>query len=703
MNASFNMTSMTVGNLVDQIANGSIRLPDLQRPFVWPKSKVRDLFDSMYRGYPVGEIMFWLGGHLDESSRSISGAESPAMQYSIIDGQQRLTSLFSVIRSHEVRDADYQKRRITIAFQPFEGKFEVTNASVEKNPQWVPDISAIFNDPYSARDTFVERWERANPDDSLSGERKNTVEKAFQEVHALLKYQFSVVTLLESTNKETVADIFVRINSEGVSLVASDFILTWLSVFWPDGREKIERFARLSRLTTARASEIEGEKVDWTPFNHFVRINAGQVVRLLVAIGQNRGPLIDAYSALQAKNKDGGADVARQNEELDKLKAALPIVTNKIHWDEFWKAIQLGGFRSGRMTTSNSNLLYSYVMFLIGRERFKVELPVLRRAIARWFFMCQLTGRFTGSPESRIQRELDALGDLPETNQQAFLDYIERIIANELSEDFWSLRMPEAMVSSAAAISPSFQCYLAALNTLGADLFMISMKVHDWMDPTTSVRKGTELHHLFPRAFLEREYGISDVRRRNQIANFAPTDWKTNQTISDKPPYEYWDELVQKQMRVPEMLEQQKFWHALPENWYNLSYNEFLEKRRQLIAQVTKKGFEAIGSGLFEPISNQSTFIEPDGDRLLPSDISALVDLGIIRPGSVLVESETEFGVEATVTDDMNIVVEDRTFDDLNEASTFLGAENVHGVDFWGLISDDKVQSIRQIADATDV
>lgn len=701
MNASFNMTQMTVGNLVDQTANGSISLPDLQRPFVWPKSKVRDLFDSMYRGYPVGEIMFWLGRDEDEKTRSISGVENPAMQYSIIDGQQRLTSLFSVIRRHEVRDADYQKRRITIAFQPFEGKFEVSNASIERNPQWVPDISSIFDDPYAAQDNFFERWELANPEGSLSSEQQKMVRRAFAEVHGLLKYQFSVVTLLETTSKETVADIFVRINSEGVSLVASDFILTWLSVFWSEGREAIERFARLSRVTTARASEIEETKIDWTPFNHFLRVNAGQVVRLLVAIGQNRGPLIDAYSALQAKNKDGGADVALQNQELEKLKAALPIVTNKLHWDEFWKAIQLGGFRSGRMTTSNSNLLYSYVMFLIGRERFKVDLPVLRRAIARWFFMCQLTGRFTASPESRIQRELDALGDLPDTSQQAFLDYIDRVIANELSDDFWSLRMPEAMVSSAAAISPSFQCYLGALNILGADLFMISMKVHDWMDPTTSTQKGTELHHLFPRAFLEREYGITDVRRRNQIANFAPTDWKTNQTISDKPPYEYWDDLVKKQMRVPAMLEAQQFWHALPDNWQNLGYNEFLEKRRQLIAQVTRKGFETIGSGLFEPISNQSSFVEPAGEVRLPSDISELFELGIIKPGNVLVESETESGIETTVTEDLHVVINGHVFDDINEACAYLGAENINGADFWGVHLDDRVQSIRQIADSS--
>jgi hypothetical protein len=311
--------------------------------------------------------------------------------------------------------------------------------------------------------------------------------------------------------------------------------------------------------------------------------------------------------------------------------------------------------------------------------------------------MCQLTGRFTGSPESRIQRELDALGDLPDTSPQGFLDYIDRIISNELSDDFWSLRMPEAMVSSAPAISPSFQCYLAALNILGADLFMISMKVHDWMDPTTSTQKGTELHHLFPKAFLEREYGISDVRRRNQIANYAPTDWKTNQMISDKPPYEYWDDLVEKQMRVPEMLEQQKFWHALPDDWQNLGYNEFLDKRRQLMAQVTKKGFESIGSGLFEPISNQSSFVEPDMELSASSDIATLVDLGVLQLGDVLVESEPQFGVETRVTDDLTVILSEHVFDNLDSACAYLGAENVRGIDFWALVKDGEARPIRQL------
>ncbi len=697
---SFNMTQMAAGNLVDSIANNTIILPDLQRPFVWPKSKVRDLFDSMYRGYPVGELMFWLGGPTVEEGKSISGETSGNAQYAIIDGQQRLTSLFAVIKREEVKDADYQKKKIVIAFEPFEEKFEVLNASIKKNSSWVPDIADVFSDSIGARRRFLQRWEDSHGGEALDLEREARVERSLTRVSNLLKYPFSVVTLLEGTSKETVADIFVRINSEGVPLNAADFILTWFSVFWPEGREAIERFARHSRISTQRATEIEETIVDWTPLNHFLKLSAGQLVRLLVAVGQNRGPLSDAYAVLQAKNSDGGADTNQQNEELKKLENALPLVTKRIHWDEFWKAIQLGGFRSYRMTTSNNNLLYSYVMFILGREKFNVELPQLRRAIARWFFMCQITGRFTGSPESKAQRELDALADLSSNSGEAFLEYIERVIRNELSDDFWTLRMPEALASSGPSISPTFQAYLASLNVMDADLFMISLKVHDWMDPTISAEKGTELHHLFPRAYLEREYGITDVKRRNQIANFAPTDWKTNQTISDKPPGDYWPALVEKQVRDTEMLQKHLFWHALPSDWYNLEYNEFLEQRRILMAEVTRAGFEQIGQGLHEPVPNRFDIDEVAQSTAFSHDVADLVEKGLLSPGETLVAADASIQAEGFITADLNLNVNSQLFDDLDFATKSFGLESVSGLDFWAKDVDGERITIRELVEA---
>src|SRR5699024_11005518 len=118
--------------------------------------------------------------------------------------------------------------------------------------------------------------------------------------------RFEVVHIQKDVDKRLVADVFVRINSEGMNLKAYDYILTWLSVFWPEGRDQIENFARESRMTPERASEIAGQRVAWTPKNPYLAVETGHLVRAMVALGQNRAKLIDAYANLQAKDRATG-------------------------------------------------------------------------------------------------------------------------------------------------------------------------------------------------------------------------------------------------------------------------------------------------------------------------------------------------------------------------------------------------------------
>ena len=177
------------------------------------------------------------------------------------------------------------------------------------------------------------------------------------------------------------------------------------------------------------------------------------------------------------------------------------------------------------------NVVASYVIFLLGRTRYSVELARLRRLIARWFFMSQLTGRYTGSSESQIQKDLDMFAEVPEGDADGFAARVEKTIEITVTNDFWEFNAPQSLVSSSYKLSPVYQCYLAALNYLDADMFMLRMKVREWMDPALPTVKGLEGHHLVPRRYQEKELGITDTKRINQVANFAPTDWHTNVQI----------------------------------------------------------------------------------------------------------------------------------------------------------------------------
>ena len=685
MPAIFKTVPWQVEQLVSSVASGAVQLPDLQRPFVWPATKVRDLFDSMYRGYPVGMLMFWdVPAHGE--THSIAAGAMLSATHQIIDGQQRLTSLYAAMKGHPVHDEAYRERTITISFNPFSEKFEVRTPALARSTQWVEDISTCFTSPIKAAKAFLTRLAASGT--AVSDDEEDRLQNVFIKLSDLSKYQFDVVHIQQDADKRLVADIFVRINSEGVRLKAYDYILTWLSVFWPEGREAVEAFARNSRISPQRATEIAGHRVDWTALNPYIAVENGHLVRAMVAFGQGRGRLQDAYAALQAKDRATGfVDPDRQEAELDKLKWALPIVTNPTNWTEYVHAIQTAGFRSYKNITSNMNLVYSYVIFLMGRTHYKVELAALRRVIARWLFTAQLTGRYTGSAESQIQKDLDRISGVAPGDGDGFLRLLNEIIDSQVTADFWQYGMPQQLVTSGPGLSPHYQCYLAALNILDAEMFMLEdPRVRQWMDPSLPAVKGMEGHHLFPRAYQEKVLGTTDIKRINQAANFAPTDWATNIWIDDRDPAEYWPDLVARRWRGQEWLDRQLYWHALPHGWESMEYEDFLAARRSLMAQVTRDAFVKLSGGQAEALQPAAAI----QDVLEEPTLQYLVESGLLVAGDLLDPVDPEWEVDAVIADDGTLVIDGtETFDSLDEAAHHLNVTNMSGFTFWALETQD--------------
>lgn len=682
MSAIFKIVSWQVEQLISGVQQGSISLPDLQRPFVWPARKVRDLFDSMYRGYPVGTLMFWDVAE-EDSSRSISGASDITAAHQIVDGQQRLTSLYAAMKGLAVQDDSYRRKSITISFHPFTERFEVATAATSRSVEWITDIANVFRSPYDAQEDFLDGLVAAGRE--LTRDRKRSLGGVFRRLEGLRQYQFEVVHIQKDVDKRLVADIFVRINSEGVKLKAYDYILTWLSVFWPEGRDQIEDFARRSRMTPERASEIAGTRVEWTPKNPYLAVETGHIVRAMVAMGQNRAKLIDAYANLQAKDRaTGQVNSEKQERELEKLRRALPIVTDRVNWTEFIRSIQIAGFRSHAGITSNMNVVASYIVFLLGRTRYSVELTRLRTLIARWFFMAQLTGRYTGSSESQIQKDLDMFAEVAAGDADGFADLVNKTISITVTNDFWEFNAPQSLVSSSYKLSPVYQCYLAALNYIDADMFMLRMKIREWMDPSIPMIKGLEGHHLFPRHYQESVLGIKDTKRINQVANFAPTDWHTNQQISDRAPAEYWPELVAERGGDTEWMAKQCYWHALPDRWHELPYDEFLEKRRKLLAEVTRDAFERLGREGHGHVPLAAA--PPLEETTEEVSLSSLLDEGYLLPGDQLDPADPDWVIDAVITEDGTIQIDGvHEFDTLDDATHFLDVTNVSGFEFWAL------------------
>ena len=141
----FKRVDYDLSALLHYIDIGDIGLPDIQRPFVWSNAKVRDLFDSMYRGFPVGYLLFWENAEPNGAKPiGIDAKAHPVAARLIVDGQQRLTSLYAVFRGKRVLDDDYKERIIEIAFRPRDGKFDVADAAIRRDPEWIPNISTLW-------------------------------------------------------------------------------------------------------------------------------------------------------------------------------------------------------------------------------------------------------------------------------------------------------------------------------------------------------------------------------------------------------------------------------------------------------------------------------------------------------------------------------------------------------------------------------
>lgn len=574
----FKDVKYTLQGLINDIDMGVIGLPDIQRPFVWPDTKVRQLFDSLYKGYPVGYLLFWENANISGIKGIGTESKQKAAQLLIVDGQQRLTSLYAVMKGQEVIRENYDKTKIVIAFNPLEEKFEVPDAAIRKDPKYFQNILEIWHpdaDLDDIKDEYLERLQKAR---TLSTEEIKKIKKSFNTLERLETFPFSVLELSQEIDEEQVADVFVRINSQGKTLNQADFILTLMSVFWDEGRTNLEEFCREARLPS---------KTNATPFNYLIVPKPDQILRVAVGLAFRRARLQYIYSILRGKDLDSGLfSEERREQQFERLKTSQAQTLDITNWHEFLKALQQSGYKNESFISSNNNILYSYVLFLIGRIDYKVDLYELKKLIAKWFFMCSITGRYTGSPETAMEMDLAKLRSV--STSEEFKSVIQNIIDSQLTTDFWTVTLPMDLATSSFR-SPSLFAYYAALNIHDAYGLFSKLKVNELLQSGLKANKSAlERHHLFPKAWLIRN-GITEQRDYNQIANFALVEWSDNIAISDKEPKVYLPDYEQR--FAENELEKMRYWHALPDNWVNLDYRKFLVERRKMIAKVVQNAF----------------------------------------------------------------------------------------------------------------
>jgi hypothetical protein len=578
-----------VGDLLNDVKNGKVGLPDLQRPFVWKDNKTRDLLDSMLKGYPIGYIMLWQSPEDYETVSHIGTNDKTYIQpdYLVIDGQQRLTALLAAISAVKVKDKNYKERPIRISFNPMTREFAVWTEAYERNPEWISEISSVF---FADANHDVPKFRRQFIKDCNSGRQKNgkailtddeeeIIETNINDLLNLSIYTLPTLRINAKATEEDVAEVFVRVNSGGQELTEKNFIETLLAVYDNDVHDKIDKFCEDSRIPK-----------DGTAYNFILKVDPSHLIRMAVAVGFHRARLRYAYMLMRGKDLETGIVTKEEMDtNLAKFKDALDEVTNLNNWHTFMGLFAEAGYVNGNIVASSNAVVFCYVLYLIGKYDYKVQPIVLQKIIKKWIFMSTITYFYTGSTESEVERQFADLRSV--RNADEFVSYLNSIISTRFTDDYFNLSLPSDLMS-AAAKSPAWFGYIAALNVLGTPmLFSTTTLAAKLLPGASGDKKAVDKHHIFPKHYLT-EIGFTSDRDRNQIANFTYLDYNTNIEISDNPPADYADRYRQK--LGEEGYKRTCAENALPEDFEKMPYLDFLEQRRKLMAGIVKQAYQKL-------------------------------------------------------------------------------------------------------------
>lgn len=593
----YEVNNRSIDGILSFIKNGEIAIPEIQRPFVWDSSKVRDLIDSLYKGYPVGYIITWKNPDVKLKDGTFALGKKV-----LIDGQQRITALTAAIVGQEVVGSDYRKKRIKIAFNPREEKFEVSNPAIEKDSIWISDISEIFTNDFN---TFSYIFKYCAENNISDMEEQSKLANTITNLIAIKNNNLGIIDLSHKLDIETVTEIFIRINSKGVVLSQADFAMSKISSNEVYGgntiRKTIDYFCHLAKNPIDYLSIKENDteycnKEDFNKIKWIAKENEDlygpsytDVLRVAFTYKFNRGKLSDLVSLLSGRDFETREYKDEIAEEAFKLlhEGVLDFV-NETNYKRFIMIIKSSGIIDSSLIRSQNVLNFAYTLYLTLKAK-RIQPNKIENLVRRWLVLSILTGRYSSSPESAFDYDIKRMVEAEDIEA-----YIKNIEAGELSDAFWNNILVTKLNTSVTS-SPYFNVYLMAQIRNGDRGFLSSH-----IDVKTLIEGRGDVHHIFPKKHLQKN-GLNNRGQYNQIANYVYMQSEINIKISDKSPDQYFNELIAQCNKGEvkygaidniEELNMNLGENCIPLEVFNMNinnYNEFLELRRRLMAEKIKE------------------------------------------------------------------------------------------------------------------
>ena len=588
----YSVNQHLIETLLVWVKSGEIAIPEIQRPFVWDSSKVRDLMDSLYQGYPVGYVITWRNPNV----RLKDGSTAEGKKV-LIDGQQRITALTAAILGDSVVNKEYKRIRIKIAFNPIEEKFDVQTPVILKDKTWIPDISEVLNGTVHSYG-YIKTYLQNNPDVD-----QDKVVEAINNLFNLTKKQIGLIDLAGDLDIETVTEIFIRINSKGVVLSQADFAMSKIAANDNYGgqelRKAIDYFSHLA-VAPEFYQFIKDNDAEFAKTEYFQKMawlrsenedlydpSYTDVLRVAFTSQFNRGKLSDLVSLLSGRNFETRTfEEQIAKESFEKLSAGIGQFINETNFKRFIMIIKSAGFISPKLIRAQNALNFAYILFLKLRE--KGENPAnIEKYVRRWFVLSLLTGRYSGSAESSIDYDSKQIANKP------FDQFLEEVEMADLSDAFWNASLIQSLDSSVSS-SPYFLVYLAS-QAKANDKGFLSKEI----TVCDLITYRGDIHHIFPRDFLKKN-GM-ERGKYNQIANYVYMQQEVNIAVGNKAPDAYFSEVLEQChggalkyggiSSLDELHENLKS-NCVPESIFTMTldhYDEFLKERRKLMAEKMKE------------------------------------------------------------------------------------------------------------------
>jgi hypothetical protein len=573
------------------VKGDQIAIPEVQRPFVWSTTQVRDLLDSLYKGYPIGYVITWQNPNVRLKDGSLSSGKKI-----MIDGQQRITALTAAVLGEYVINKEYDRVRIKIAFNPETEEFEVQNPAITKDVKWIPDISEVMNS--SSLIQVVKKYLELNP--TVDAER---IERNISNLLSINSKQIGTIDLSHDLDIDTVTEIFIRINSKGTVLSQADFAMSKIAsneqFNGPLLRKAIDYFCHLS-VAPHFYEHIRDHDKDFAATDYFRSMTwlkderddlydpeYTDMLRVSFTSEFQRGKMSDLVSLLSGRNFE-----TREFEEViaastfERMKASSLRFMKEDYYKKFVMIIKSAGFISPDLIRSQNALNFAYIIYLKLREEGTPQAEI-ERLVSRWFVFSVLTSRYGGSFESTFDY------DIKQIQRYSMTEYLKSVERSELSDAFWEFTLTKRLDTSVTS-NPVFHVFLASL-VKGQEKGFLS---RDITVANIILYKG-DVHHIFPKSYLKsNNKGKTEY---NQVANYVLMQQEINIAIGAKSPEIYFREL-QEQCEggkkkyggidsIDELNQNLKV-HCIPSSIFDMnvhSYEEFLAERRKLMSLRMKE------------------------------------------------------------------------------------------------------------------